>query len=86
MKYLILLPLFLTACSQQPVKIETKIVEVPKLYCPEPPLIEKPNLAINTISESDDIGDIAVKYKASIKALQLYSQSLERALKLYEHK
>lgn len=78
----ILLLLVLCGCTSTP-KIEIKEVYKPILYCPAPPSIKKPLLALNTIKDSDSAGDVVVKYKASIRALIDYSESLELIIENY---
>lgn len=78
----LLFSMFAVACSSAP-KIEVKEVYKPVFYCPAPPVVKKPQLALNTIKDSDSAGDVVVKYKASIRALIDYSESLELIIENY---
>lgn len=82
-----LLIIILVGCGSNPVKTETEVqrVEVPILYCPAPEDVQRPQLAIETITEDDTDGEIAKKYKATIKQLQSYSKQLEAQLDEYNN-
>jgi hypothetical protein len=80
-KSLISLLLILTGCTHEVVRIQKE--NVPVLYCPKPPVINRPNLAIDTITDKDTDGDVVVKYEATIKALQDYSKNLETIVDSY---
>ena len=79
----ILISLFLVGCTTVP-KIETKTVLVPTLFCPAPPENTKPNLPIYSISSRDDIGDVVVKYKATVRSLIDYSNRQESIIRMYK--
>lgn len=78
--------LLLSACATERVIVETKEVKVPALYCPAPPEVQKPQLAVQTIGPDDDIGTVAVKYAATVRALSDYAKQLERVVDLYRKK
>lgn len=80
---IILLSLFLIGCSTVP-KVEVKTVMVPTLFCPAPPENPRPNLPIYTISKGDDIGELVIKYKATIRSLQDFSNRQESIIRMYK--
>jgi hypothetical protein len=84
-KLIILMCVLLVGCATTTPEIQIKEVMVPQLYCPVPPEISKPDLPINTITETDDIGDVVIKYKATVKALIDYSESLESIILTYKN-
>ena len=86
-KYWSLFPLLLlSACVSERVIVETKEVKVPSLYCPAPPEVPKPTLAVQTIGRDDDIGTVSVKYAATVRALRDYAKQLEQVVDLYRKK
>lgn len=78
----------LIGCASGPAKIRTDVVEqlVPVLHCPPPPdgVLQRPQLPIATITEESSPGDVAKKYKATVKSLQGYAQRLEQVVKNYD--
>ena len=86
---IVLIVLSLTACMRStPVRVRTEVQEqfVPLLYCPAPKWegLERPELPIDGITVEQSPGDIAKRYKATVKALQDYTLRLERALQEYD--
>lgn len=83
---ILFLVLFLSGCTtiqKEPI-VQIKTVEVPVYSCPEPIIVSRPQLFTDNIKESDDIGEIVAKYKATIRVLLDYSNSLEQSLSLYK--
>lgn len=78
---LIILFVLLFGCAEK--RLDIQEVKVPILYCPKPSVIERPSLSIVTITEDDTAGEVAKKYKATIKVLQDYSIRLEEVVKSY---
>ena len=69
------------------VRTETVTVERPVLWCPAPDFdaLHRPQtLAIETITPSMSDGEIAVRYKATVKQLQSYVSRLEQYLLQYK--
>ena len=89
-KWLTLIPiLLLLGCGAAPVKLRTETVEVvkPILYCPAPEyeaLGRPPTLPIDQITATTPQGEVAVLYKASMRALLDYIDRLEQSLAQYE--
>lgn len=81
---ILIVSLTLTGCATQVPKVETKEVMVPSLFCPAPPENSRPSLPIDTISSQDDIGTVAMKYKASLRALIDYSERQEDIIQMYK--
>lgn len=75
--------IMITACA--PLRKETEVQDVnkPILYCPAPDKVERPELAIHTISQDDSQGVVVKKYKATVKQLLDYSRQLESQLQKY---
>lgn len=78
----------LVGCAGQ-VKIRTETIEVykPILYCPAPnwEAIDRPvALAIEGITADSTPGEVAKRYKATVKQLQGYSKRLETSLTRYD--
>jgi len=84
----VLFVLFLFGCSATPVKLRTEVQEVyrPVLYCPAPNWDElaRPELTIYQISDDASPGEVAKRYKATVKQLQDYATRLEQTLKQYD--
>ena len=85
---IIALTLGLFGCAQQPVKIRTETVEVvkPILFCPAVDFTEigRPEtLPIDGITSETSQGEIAVRYKATLKQLLDYINRLELTLGEY---
>lgn len=82
------LALALTACGPGTVKLRTEVqqVYVPLLYCPAPPAIERPALAIHNLTDddADDPGKVVMHYKATVKQLEGYVTELEAIVKQYD--
>ena len=82
--------LLMAGCaSNPPVKLRTETVEVfkPILYCPAPNWegLDAPDpLAIEPITDETSDGEVAKRYKATVKQLQDYTERLEEALKKYD--
>ena len=89
-RYIIIffLALFLVGCANQPVKLRTEVQEVfkPILYCPAPDWtgLEKPVLAIDGINSTTPPGEVAKRYKATVKQLESFADRLEHALRRYD--
>ena len=79
--------LLLAGCGTAPIKVNTEVKEtlVPVLYCPAPPVVERPDLPIHQMTDEQlkEDGAIAKHYKATVKSLLGYSEELEKALKKY---
>jgi hypothetical protein len=80
---------FLSGCSFFPVKLRTETVEVvrPVLYCPAPnyeELARPQTLPIDAITDETSDGEVAVRYKATVKTLQQYINRLELSLEQYD--
>lgn len=82
------LVLALTACGPGTVKLRTEVqqVYVPLLYCPAPPSISRPALAIHdlTAEDANDPGKVVIHYKATVKQLEGYVTELETIVKQYD--
>jgi hypothetical protein len=85
---ILIIPLFLVGCSNTPLKIKTEIqqVYIPLLYCPAPPVIERPTLPIHMMTERQlhNPGEVAKHYKATVRELIGYSHQLELTLDMYD--
>lgn len=81
-KIIVLACILLVGCSV-PTKVVTQEVITPVLSCPKPIILTKPTLPINEISETDSIGVVALKYKATVYILLDYINQQERVLELY---
>lgn len=86
---IMLIVLSLTACMESaPVRVRTEVQEqfVPLLYCPAPKWegLERPELPIDGITAEDSPGEVAKRYKATVRALQDHARRLERALEEYD--
>ena len=84
----LLLTLGLIGCGNQPIKTRTETVEVvrPILYCPAVDLeaVARPgSLPIDTITANTPDGEVAIRYKATVKTLLDYTDRLELLLKEY---
>lgn len=79
---LIILLIILFGCAEKRV-LDIQEVKVPILYCPKPAVVERPSLPIINIREMDTPGEVAKKYKATVKVLQDYSIQLEEIVKSY---
>jgi hypothetical protein len=71
-----------TGCAALP-RVETKVVQVPVLFCPAPPDNPRPRIWTDLIGQDEDIGNAVVKYKATIRALLDYSSRQEEIIKMY---
>jgi len=76
-------------CGTTAVKLRTETVEVfkPILYCPAPKWedINRPDiLPIDGISDDSSPGEVAKRYKATVKELQGYVRRLELSLEKYD--
>jgi hypothetical protein len=83
------LVLLLAGCGSNPVKLRTETIEVvrPILYCPAPNYeeLKRPDaLPIDMITSETPDGEVAVRYKATVKMLQQYIDRLELTLKQYD--
>ena len=76
---------FITGCETLKIKKEVQKVSVPILYCPAPPKIERPKLPIHQMTKEDlqKDGEVAKRYKATVKALIGYAKELESSLNEY---
>jgi len=79
----------LAGCGANPVKLRTETVEVvrPVLYCPAPnynELARPDSLPIDSITPDMKDGEVAIRYKATVKMLQQYIQRLELGLEQYD--
>lgn len=95
MKYIysILLLGLLTACTTvKPAEPEVVtsviekqvVVEVPVLYCPEPPNIARPKLAIQSLTKSSSQAEVLSAYGKSLEQTIDYTNTLEKALDSYK--
>ena len=91
--YSILLLSLLAACSSakkpEPEVITSVIekqvvVEVPVLYCPEPPNIARPKLAIQSLNKSSSQAEVLSSYGKSLEQTIDYANTLEKALASYK--
>ena len=73
----------LVGCSGLPSKVETQIEKVPVISCPKPPVVPRPILPIETITDTDDYGTVAVKEHASLVELMDYAKQLEQVIQFY---
>jgi hypothetical protein len=66
--------------------IEVQTVEIPIEYTPAPPKVERPALAIDTISSEDSksIGLISEAYVVTVAQLEDYSKKLEAIIANYD--
>jgi len=66
--------------------IEVQTVEIPIEYTPPPPKVDRPELAIDTISSEDSksIGLISEAYAITVEQLQDYSKKLEAIIANYD--
>lgn len=78
--------LFLTACGSLPTKTEIQYVDRPILFCPAPPVTERPILLIDQLTDEDkkDPGKVAQIYKAAIKQLTNHVEELELIIDRYD--
>ena len=79
--------IFLTGCfsNKRPQEIQIQRVNIPILYCPSPPTIERPILPIHkmTPQQTHNPGELVKHYKATIKILQGYALELEQVVNQY---
>jgi hypothetical protein len=85
-----LLATMIVGCGTNSVKLRTETVEVvrPILYCPAPNREElnRPDaLPIDSITSETPVGEVAVRYKATVKILQNYIKRLELSLDQYDN-
>ena len=80
----LLLALTMSGCSKFFVK-DTQVQYVPVLYCPAPPEVSRPELPIHqmTPAQAKNPGEVVKHYKATVRALMGYSESLEYIIKFY---
>ncbi len=82
------LALMLGACGPGTIKLRTEVqqVYVPLLYCPAPPDILRPTLAIHDLVDEDanDPGKVVMYYKATVQQLEGYISELEAIVKQYD--
>ena len=80
--------LILVGCGSQPVKLKTEVqyVNRPILYCPAPNWqeLDRPDLAIEGITSDMSPGDVAKRYKATVKQLMDHARRLETTLRRYD--
>ena len=75
---ILILVLFLSACST--LGGDSK----PVVYCPAPPMIERPDLDIQRLKEGDTPDVVIGAYRSSIRQCQKYSIELETILRGYQ--
>ena len=82
---ILLASVLLVGCGPDRVKTETIEVKVPILYCPAPPVIERPNLSIHTMTAEQlkNDGEVAKHWKATAIDLMGYAKELEIGLGTY---
>jgi hypothetical protein len=75
----------LVGCGSDRIKTEVQEVLVPIVYCPAPPVIERPTLSIHKMNarQTNHPGEVVKHYKATVKELQGYSIQLERVIEQY---
>ena len=83
---LLLMLTVITGCSWNPLKTDVQYVSKPILYCPTPPIMERPHLLIHDLHTNDfkDPGKVVQYYKFSVKQLQNYTTLLENVLDQYD--
>ena len=82
----LILLLFIVGCAtNEPIATKTIEVKVPILYCPAPPIIERPTLSIHKMTEEQKLidGEVAKHWKATAIELMGYSKELEIGLGTY---
>jgi hypothetical protein len=77
--------LSLVACKDQPTRVEYKDKDVPVYITPAPPVVPRPDLAINhlTDKQKDDTGELAKAYAVSLKQVMQYACKLENIVDTY---
>ena len=82
---LLLASLLLIGCDPQRVKTEAIEVKVPILYCPAPPVIDRPILSIHSMTDEQlkNDGEVAKHWKATAIDLMGYAKELEIGLGTY---
>ena len=65
-------------------EVEKRVVQVPVLYCPEPPKLSRPTLAIESLSKDSNQAEILRSYGQSLDQTIDYSKSLERVINGYK--
>lgn len=86
MKRLVLiLTVMISACASTGIK-QPDVVKVPVLFCPAPSEYHRPDMPIEqmTDNQKQSPGEVAKRYKATIKALQGYISELETQLDNYK--
>jgi len=83
-----LLVLLLVGCAGKQVRLKTEVQEkhIPVLYCPAPPKVVRPELAIDKLTPEmmKNPGEVVKHYKATIIQLQGLTVELETILKQYD--
>lgn len=78
----------ITGCAGPQVRLKTEVQEsyVPILYCPAPPVVERPELAIEKLTPEllEHPGEVVKHYKATIIQLQGMVRELEEVLNQYD--
>lgn len=71
--------------NKRPQEVQIQTVNVPILYCPAPPQVERPALPIHemTPEQRHNAGEVVKHYKATVKTLQGYALELERIIEQY---
>lgn len=82
---------FLSGCLgwlKPKIKLRTEVQEVyrPILYCPAPDWSQlgAPELAISTINNTTEAGEVAKRYRASIKQLEDHLELMRKSLEKYD--
>lgn len=72
----------LSACGTVREHVVFQEVKVPVYVVVEPPVVQRPELEISTLSEEQkkDPGELAKAHKITIKQLQQYSENLEKII------
>jgi PBP1b-binding outer membrane lipoprotein LpoB len=74
----LLLALLLTGCAAPKTQIEYRVADVP-----EPPVINRPDLPVLTITKDMDPGTIIQLHRETILVLKAWGLELEAALNAY---
>ena len=81
---ILIMMLAVSGCTTTSITTKTIPVAVPILYSPVPPVVVRPTLPIDTITEVTPAGNVVKDYAASIQVLLGYSQELEYIVKQYK--
>ena len=76
-KLIIMLLMLLAGCATAP-QIEYRVADYP-----QPPVIERPALPVETITKEMTPGEVIQKHRETIIVLEGYAQKLEAALNAY---